>query len=175
MSKPLLLLTLVLFLGCQKKDGFSPSFKVPPQFQPIVDSFLTAASARGRQMTIDNLIIQYDSTLPNGICAQSNVISSENNIQKIIYVNALLHCAQNDQMMETLIFHEMGHCLLGRRHDGSLLPNGDPKSIMIANDITIYSPCLYNLGNPNCDKRSRRSYYIDELFNPSTPVPDWGK
>ncbi len=174
MIRRLLLIAFIVSAGCSKQ-GFSPAYKVPAEFEPYVTGFISEAAARGHQLTINNLVIRYDSTLAMDICAKTNVITTANDVQKIISINPILHCWQNDQMLETLIFHELGHCILGRQHDDSLMPKGYPKSIMVAKDITIYSPCLYNIGDPNCDKRSRRTYYIDELFDPSTPIPDWGK
>src|SRR5204863_130538 len=83
------------------------------------------------------LIIQYDSALSLQYCAQSNMISSQNDVQKIISVNARLKCWQNDIQLEALIFHELGHCILGRDHDMSLLPKGYPKSMMYPANITF--------------------------------------
>jgi len=169
-----ILIACIIIAGCQKKNNFSPVYKVPAEFESYVKSFTTEAQARGHYINLNNLIIQYDSSLSLQYCAKSNVISSQIDVQKIISLNAWLKCWQNDTQLETLIFHELGHCILGREHAVSLLPKGDPKTIMYPGDITLYSPCVYALGD-SCNKVYRRAYYIDELFDPSTPVPDWGK
>lgn len=175
MIKKILFIGVLAILGCTKQKDFSPIYNVPPEFQPNIDSFLNEAAARGHHFSINNLIIQYDSSLTPAYCGESNIISAENNVQKIISINPNLKCWENNEELEALIFHELGHCFLGRQHDNSLLPNGDPKSIMTAKDVSIYSPCIYNFGDTTCDKRYRRTYYLDELFDPNTPVPKWGK
>ncbi|MFM9908199.1 MAG: hypothetical protein ACKVOW_02555 [Chitinophagaceae bacterium] len=170
-----LLLAIVFFIGCKKETKFSPVYDVPENFQIYVKNFLQEASSRGYQYTIDNLIVKYDSSLAAATCGKVNVISSENNVQKIISLNPFLGCWENPQELEALIFHELGHCFLGREHDESKMPKGYPKSIMVAKDISLYSPCVYTFGDSSCDKRNRRSYYIDELFDSTTPLPAWGK
>ncbi|GAB5522050.1 MAG: hypothetical protein RhofKO_43010 [Rhodothermales bacterium] len=67
---------------------------------------------------------------------------------------------------EALVFHELGHAILDRFHTDTRLPNGDLASIM-ATATTDFDK-LYD-----DDTRFKRDYYVDELFDPSTPVPDW--
>ena len=174
MLKKLFIFGAIILLSCKKTNDFLPLYDVPDEFKPIVASFIEAAAARGHTLHINNLIIRYDSTLKLPYCAKSNVISSQNDVQKTISISSNPQCWENSTQFETLVFHEMGHCILGRDHDTARLPNGAPKSIMYPNDITIYSPCVYVLGD-SCNLLYRRAYYLDELFNPSTPVTDWGK
>lgn len=84
-----------------------------------------------------------------------------------------LKCWQNQSRLEALIFHELGHCILGREYDPNLLPKGDRKSVMYPDDTTVYSTCVYAIGG-TCDKSNLRTYYVNELFNPYEPVRDWG-
>ena len=174
MQKALNVFSLLLLFACNNKKDFTPVFIVPSEFLPIVDSFTAAASQRGYSVTINNLIIVYDSTLENSYCANANVTSSANDIQKMISLNPNIKCWLNSRQLETLIFHEMGHCILGREHDESFLPNGNPKSIMCTGNIALYAPCAYPL-NDSCNQYYKRAYYLDELFNSSTAVPDWAK
>ena len=67
---------------------------------------------------------------------------------------------------EALVFHELGHMVLDRDHRDDLLPSNSRSSIMVGSNLAG----LY-VGNAT----SRRDYYIDELFDPATPVPDWGQ
>ena len=58
---------------------------------------------------------------------------------------------------EYVVFHELGHCYLGRPHNETALSNGVCTSIM-------------NSGTGNCVSRysvSSRSNYLDELFDRS--------
>ena len=70
-------------------------------------------------------------------------------------------------MKEDLLFHELGHALLGRKHLNSTLENGDWKSIMCGGDKV-------NNRSWNINYRGeRRKYYLDELFDESTKQPDF--
>jgi hypothetical protein len=171
MQKKILIACIIFILGCEKKNNFV--YNVSAEFEPYVQKFITEAKTRGLNININNLILKYDSTISPSYCATSNVTSLQNDVQKIILINPR-KCWQNNAQLETLIFHELGHCILGRNHDTSLMPKGDPKTIMCPDNLTIYSPCVYSIGSP-CDFLYRRGYYIDELFNSLTPVPDWAK
>ena len=173
MKKVLLLFFIIAFAGCEK-DDFEPVYNVPEEFQPIIDTFIIEAKQRGLNYNITNLIVTYDETLDISYCATCNDKSNAN-AQKIIAINTT-RCWNNDLQKETLLFHELGHCFLGRDHDATVLPNGDPKSMMIKNNLSIYSPCVYAFGEvDNCNFVYKRTYYINELFNENTPIPDWAK
>jgi hypothetical protein len=74
-----------------------------------------------------------------------------------------------------LVFHELAHCLLKRiDHKNELFKDGSPKSIMHASIREFYSNCVYPIDD-NCNKSSRREYYINEVFNENTPSPLWVK
>ena len=174
MFKKICIACVIILYGCQAKNDFTPVLNIPAEFQPYVDGFVAEALERGHNIVINNLIITYDSSLSNVYCAVSNITSSLNDVQKIISLNPNITCWQNSRQLETLIFHEMGHCILGREHDKSLLPNGDAKSIMYPDNLALYAPCAYPI-NDSCNQLYKRVYYLDELFDPATPVPDWAK
>lgn len=172
MNKILPIILISLLLGCSK-DEFEPVYNVPEEFQPIVESFLAEAQKRGYSIEISNMIITYADDLDSKVCATCYSNGNSENEQKIISINAN-QCWANYQQKEVLIFHELGHCILNREHDDSSLPNGDPKSMMIKDNIRVYSPCVYLFGNTVvCDFTFKREYYLDELFDESTPIPDW--
>lgn len=162
-------------MACSKHNEFIPVYDVPPAFQKHIDAFEREAVSRGHSFTIDNLIIQYDDKLDDPFCGKCNSNSLDADVQKIISINPGAQCWNNDLELETLIFHELGHCFLGRNHLNERLPNGDPKSIMIENNISLYSPCIYPIGGQPCNNSFKRTYYLDELFDESTAVPEWGK
>ncbi|MBK8501072.1 MAG: hypothetical protein IPL46_02070 [Saprospiraceae bacterium] len=178
---PIILLMILVFtwmtLQCTKEEPFLPVLDIHPDFQPLVDLFEEEASKRGINLTVDNLILQYDTSLTQFICAECNSSESVNRVQKQILVNPNNRiCWQYSQELEALIFHELGHCILRRSHLSDTLPNGDPKSLMIVGDVTVYAPCRYVFGQAeDCNNVFKRSYYIDELFDSKTPIPDWAK
>jgi len=151
-----------------------PVYSVPEELEGFVNSFRKEAAARGRNIEIHNLIIEFDSTMTGPFCGLCNSNSLDPDVQKIISVNPFLKCWYSYLEQEALFFHELGHCVLGRLHDNSRLPNGDPKSMMVESDPAVYAPCVYDLGDP-CNNTFKRPYYLDELFIETTPVPEWAK
>ena len=176
MVKIILLVSAFAFAaGCSKHKEFVPEYNVPAEFQPYVDAFTREAASRGHSYIIKNLIIQYDTNKDGTLCGACNSISLDAPVQKIISINPGIQCWNNSAELETLIFHELGHCFLGRIHTNERLPKGDPKSIMVPDNLALYSPCIYNIGGQPCDNSFKRAYYLDELFDEKTAVPEWGK
>lgn len=166
---------IVCITGCSSQEEFEAVYEVPDEFQAIIETFVEEAALRGFDYQITNLIIRYDDDMESNYCGQCNSDSMDPSVQKIILINSV-KCWLNDFQKEALIFHELGHCLLGRLHDESRLPNDDPKSMMVKDDIGIYSPCIYAIGGTTeCNYTFKRSYYLDELFNEATPIPDWAQ
>jgi hypothetical protein len=167
---------LIIFMsGCSSQEEPEMVYEVPEEFQAFVETFVEEAALRGFNYQITNLILWYDDDLGIKYCGQCNSNSMDQNIQKIILINSN-KCWLNDLQKEALIFHELGHCFLGRLHDTTLLPNDDPKSMMAEGNIRIYSPCIYAIGGTNdCNFTFKRTYYLDELFNENAPTPDWAQ
>lgn len=168
---------LLLTVWACDKDETSPSFtyQVAMQYRPHVQTFIMEAEKRGIQIDTTNLIMEGVETLPDSICGLCNHTSSQSDRQKVVQFNTSQHCAESLMELEALVLHELGHCFLGRLHDDTLLPNGDPKSIMKTGGRKMYAPCTYQFGNEPCDNTFKRAYYLDELFDPATPVPDWAQ
>ncbi len=77
--------------------------------------------------------------------------------------------AKNEQDKEYIIFHELGHGFLNREHRDDLLKYGDWASIMRGGDDKPDSRKSWNINY----RGFRRDYYVDELFDPNTPAPNW--
>ncbi len=167
------LIALLIITGCDRSDDFKPVYDVPAEIQPLIDSFIHEASIRGISLSINNLIVTYDDNPANAVCGSCNSSSPATDIQKIITLKSGAPCWIEQFELEALVFHELGHCVLGRLHLNAQLPNGDPRSMMVQNNVSIYAPCLYPVDGEPCDNSFKRTYYLDELFNENTPVPDW--
>lgn len=165
-------LLLPVLLSCWSEEPPKIVYEVQDEFKPYVTAFLAEAEKRGHTLTIDNLILKYGDTMSSTACGRCNTVSGT--AQKIITIN-VNPCWVNSEGLESLVFHELGHCILGRQHTSDMLPNGAHKSIMNPGDLVLYSPCIYQIGESECNKLYRRSYYIDELFDENTPVPAWAK
>lgn len=165
---------LLTLIACSRDEDFTPVYNVPEELQPIVDTFIYEASQRGVSLTITNLIIQYSEAAAS-VCGSCNSNALSERVQKVITINANTPCWTEPLELENLVFHELGHCVLGKGHTDARLPNGEPKSMMVENNVSLYSPCVYQVDDKPCNNTFKRDYYLDELFNENTPVPPWGE
>lgn len=119
-----------------------------PVFQPYINSFVS--DARAHEVTVDTstLAIYWHNFGWSRAVADCDMAGTIR--MGIKYWNSA-----DDIERLLVLYHEMGHCVLGRYHDTALLPNGQPASIM----------------NPyNIDEAvflADRDYYLTELFSPS--------
>ncbi len=146
--------------------GDPHEYSVEPAFTNYVQRFESEALKRGKdyKLQTEGLIIEF-SKLKNdqaGLCHYEKPIRIEIDS---VYWKKITNVAGADYMKEDLIFHEMGHGILGRKHLNSTLENGDWKSIMCGG--TKVDNRSWNINY----RRMRRDYYVDELFDESTPAP----
>ena len=169
------LLLLVAVLSCQSGSQPEPvQYSVPAEVEPYIQSFRNEAQQRNQVVSTANLIVTFGATQSENICGQCLL---EMGKTPRIILNADEFCwkTASTNERECLVFHELSHCLLKRVHKTDRFPNGAFVSLMNPDDVTVYATCRYPIGGDVCDKRPRRSYYIDELFDPATPTPAWGK
>ncbi len=171
----LVLVLVFLITGCKKEPDPAPIYLVPTEIQPYIDKFIAEASQRGKPITVNNLIVQFGQTSGEDVCGQC-LLQAKQTPRITLSINP--DCWQNayPEEREGLVFHELGHCILSRAHRTDQLPDGTYASLMNGLDTGVYATCRYPVGGTvPCDRRSRRAYYLDELFNPTTPIPAWGK
>jgi hypothetical protein len=133
--------------------------------EPYLDLFEQEAAKRGRNIRIDNLIVEFEEDLRGGEAAGLCTFASETSPTPHIRLDTTSYNWQNNPShREILVFHELGHCILNRLHRDDELPNGNFSSIMRSTGEQLYG------GNLNAFKRE---YYLDELFDEGTPAPDW--
>jgi hypothetical protein len=155
-------LAFVFFTSCKDPD----EYRVDASFAEYLQRFENEGAIRGKSFDLKNrgLIIEF-ATLKNNLAGLTHY---ENPIRIEIdksYWNSISGSAGGDMMKEDLIFHELGHGLLGRKHLNTTLGNGDWKSIMCGGDKVNNRPWNINY------KGIRRTYYVNELFDESTPEP----
>jgi len=156
--------TFLVFTSC--KD--SKEYSVDSSFTKYLLRFESEGASRGHKFDPQStgLIIEFGNLSNN----EAGLTHFEKPIRIQIdktYWDDISKSAGADLMMEDLIFHELGHGLLKRDHLNTILKNGDWKSIMCGGEKV-------NNRSWNINYRGiRRSYYIDELFNESTPVPSF--
>lgn len=113
-----------------------------------VSEFETVARANGVELTIDSLIVRYESdsqfrteTMPDGstkselaTCSLAFGSAPLIQVKKSYFVNA------SEWHKREIMFHELGHCILGLDHNDKLV-NG--KTVSIMNSVT-QGDAVYN-------------------------------
>lgn len=159
------LLVLLFFLSSCNDPN---EYRVDTTFVDYLHRFENEAAKRNLNFDLQSngLIIEFAKLKDNtaGLTHFENPIRIE--IDET-YWKAISKTAGADLMKEDLIFHELGHGLLDRKHLNSTLENGDWKSIMCGG--TKVDGRAWNVNY----KGMRREYYIDELFDESTPEPEF--
>ncbi|MFD2935864.1 hypothetical protein [Spirosoma flavum] len=176
--RPFSLLTLLILTGltgCQSSSQPEPiQYSVPAEAEPYVQSFRDEAKKHNSTVSTANLVVTYGATQSEDVCGQC-LLQSGKTPHITLSTDSFCWQQASQYERECLVFHELGHCLLGRTHKTDKFPNGAFVSLMNPDNVSVYATCRYPIGGDVCDKRTRRDYYIDELFVASTPTPDWGK
>lgn len=152
-------LLLFSFLACHRKDFF----QAPDEVMPYVEKFVETGAKRGISIYPEkgSLIIEFD-TLENHQLGRSKPKA----YPKVITLNQIIWQDLDTFQRRALIFHELGHCLLLRKHRNELLPRGECLSLLVGKEENFQ--CSQNLYS-----KLWWGYYVDELFNPQLDKPDW--
>lgn len=153
---------VLIFSSCKDSD----EYRVDSEFDDYLQRFLTLSSSHGHNFDVHKtgLIIEFGNLSNN----TAGLTHFENPIRIQIdrtYWTEISSSANADLIKEELIFHELGHGLLGRDHLNTTLENGDWKSVMCGGTKVNNRPWNINY------KGERRTYYINELFDRNTDVP----
>lgn len=172
---PIFLLLTFLVSCSDNSEELAPiRYEVPAEVEPLVQEFIAEAKKRGLNLVIDNLIVELttpvtiNSTEPACGKATGEVVGGR---QNIITLNIECQAWRNGgESREILVFHELGHAILKiRNHRDGILPNGAFKSILFGGSGWNVNSAFY------INDLTKREYYLDELFDETTPVPDWAK
>ena len=142
-------------------------YEVPDEIQPYISTFLIEANKRGKHLVIDDIVIQYRSDIITKGIHAAGLCRKRFGHTPIIYLDTTTSNWKASKMAkEQLIFHELGHCILGRGHKSDTLLNGNAASIMKPTGETLYGSKM---------SLFKREYYLDELFDPNTDPPAWAQ
>lgn len=130
-------------------------FQVDSTFMPYVQNFELAAQAEGVSMKITDLIIEFGSTPSmneTGVCEIAT-----NETPKVTINQRIWNTLSNTDRQE-VIFHELGHCTLRRRHQEG--------EIMGFNNTTrIPASIMYPYRIPGTTYQAHIDHYHEELFS----------
>ena len=147
------LFCVLLILNCTKEGA--TKIEVDPEFQPFVDSFVAEAAKRGVDINFEetglSLTFGEVPANANGVC--TGLREGMSSTHEII-IDRNRWKGDNEFEKERLIYHELGHCFLGRPHLNTTNTNGTCVSMMNSGE----SGCVNAYG------RLTRARYLDELF-----------
>ncbi len=165
---------LILLSGCSvfEKDE-APERDLMAEIRSHAETFKAEAAQRGIDVTGEMALISFeikDEIVFEGqsLCGFAPWYDDPDTTDRTIsfVVDDRCWTSRPVEDNEALVFHELGHMVLDRFHRDELLPNNSRSSIMVSTNLAgLYA------GNA----KSRRAYYINELFDQSTPVPDWAE
>lgn len=151
----LLVLTAFLFTSCQKEEDLNvDNLYIAPELQPYFDLFEEEAAARGYDYDLDeeNLEGYLLRITEDDVVGQCNYNSDRPN-RVTIDLGFWRRASSFDR--EMVVFHELGHCVLGLGHTDDANPDGTCVSIMHS-----------GLGDCELDYNDvNRTTYLDELFS----------
>lgn len=131
--------------------------------EQYIQRFVDEASARNVDIKFGSINFTFTDNL-DFACGTGD------SINRLVRISTRPECwiERTDIEREILMFHEIGHARLGRLHDNTKLPNGDFKTLMVSGMVSAGSLDVYTKDTPE-----KKAYYLDELLDPNTPVPDW--
>lgn len=158
-----------LFLSCQentRQDIGATTYEVDPVFEPYVQEFIQEGAKRGQDIDFSDtgLKVEFsDQALEDaaGFCYLN---------RHHIVIDKSRWFSFSESFRSYLLFHELGHCELDQLHRNDKFENNIWKSIMRGSPFSGLERRI-----PVPYYGFRKEYYIDELFDPSIPEPDWSK
>lgn len=168
----LLILTLTTACGIQNEES-KQSQAIDSDLRPYLDKFVSYGSQNGVGLNTSSLTMTFSESMPAssnggtviGYCQRT--LKGPNVVIRTSYWNTA-----SVSNREQLVFHELGHCLLGLSHNDStesapvwgapsMIANGVPSSIM---NTFHFGSTLYS-GN--------RNEYVNRLFRGASVQLYW--
>lgn len=160
MKKKLWFLILTVIVGGCSKDELNPYTNedlANDEFYPYLELFLEEANKRGYDFGTHYLNFYFaDIDYAVGLSQGRN---------KILIDRKYWNTATPERK-EWLIFHELGHSILNRKHRNERSDSGECFSFMKGSENDF--ECSMNLYSSLW-----RNYFLDELFDETTPLPEW--
>lgn len=159
MKKLILILSLSI-VGCAQEKAVN----INGEFSVYLDRFEYLAGQFNRPVDFSNLVVAYDDSLNGtntlGVCRSGGSSSPMITINTQFWKSASVSNSAREQLM----FHELGHCILGRPHNAQTMAATDNR----------YSQLPVSMMNPYHLNRNvyegNYSQYLSELFLQVAPT-----
>lgn len=156
-----------LFFSCGDKD---PIHTIDSELEPYLDRFLQEGEKRGNSLNLkkEGIIMEFADLTPPTIGLCHYTLPRKIQIDRD-YWKKTTQSANRENLREDVVFHELAHGFLGRRHLNYFLPNTEWVSMMCGGDEVDSRSWAVNFNG------YRKEYYLDELFNLHPDVPAWSQ
>lgn len=128
------LLPFILLTGCMTRFIAPKAVSIDPELQPYINEFLIDARVNGVNVVIDDLIVKFASNLGTDILGDCYMNDRGQDGPPLVQISIDEWPTLGPYQRQSLLFHELGHCVFWYEHDQSWVttPLGDyiPKSIM---------------------------------------------
>lgn len=127
MKNLVIIISLLTLTSCIDFDQ-TVEYSVDPALEVYIESFFNEAQLRGIDIPHENLIVEFGVTDHTGL-------SHKRGNQRIITIDPA-YKTKIYQHVELVVYHEMGHALLGLRHieDHDAIMNAHPRQSLLATD-----------------------------------------
>ncbi len=147
--------------SCSDEDSNSP--KIDPRAKEYVDLFYFEAEKRGLNLDKSKLTLQFT----NELVLDDGREYGGRGWNHFVEISEKSWEGYDQYEREVLIFHELGHAILARRHFDVTFNTGSPVSIMHSRVIGPFK--MYRN-----ESLYKKEYYLDELLTGKrNPVPEW--
>lgn len=140
--------------ACGPEYDAKQSFKVDSEFKELISIFEKEQDVK---VNIDVIFNSLESTTI-GVCYWYEEDNKKVGVR--VEIDPEFWFESVEAAREELLFHELGHCILGRDHDTTLLYGAMPKSVMYP---YVFSTTYLVF----------RDYYVKELKDPETQLTNY--
>ncbi|MFK7812697.1 MAG: hypothetical protein AB8B59_09400 [Maribacter sp.] len=151
---------------------YQGSITIDDEIRPYINRFIDEMNERGLRLSTNRLSAELvnhspltHTDKPCGMGYWDYGISGDPRVEIQNTVSCWDRWSEIEK--ENLLFHELGHALLSKRHNNNTMPNGSMQSLMCGdgacNNYRVY----------NVYQNEQRAYYLDQLANNRIAVPDW--
>jgi hypothetical protein len=155
MKRLVMVFIAVMTSACAKEHAHQ--VQIAPAFQSFVDQWhKDAESTLGRDLVIDDLIIEFDGalTIQSG---EQGLCSMDGNATPVIHISPTVWNIDSAFPRQMLIYHELGHCILGRGHNNTIY------EMPLSNDDGTFSQYPVNQSIMNASSQIDSIYWsLDE-------------
>jgi hypothetical protein len=156
-----------LLLGCNRGLPLpAPQVSIDPVLQPYVNDFVADAASVGRTIDINNLIVQFAPDLGNSSLGETvgecKIQYYNGNVYgtPTILIDRPFFEGTDAWSRHTVMYHEMGHCVLFRVHRLDWISLYGPDLFQ----HSIASSIMYPYVVASADAQMFSNYYVSEMF-----------